>query len=147
MARQAARAAGRLGCARWGSFWGSLWQAERFILSAMTTTIRPGTTPYTLINVFVVEPPRQRELVELLCRATREVICRLPGFISANIHESHDGTQVVNYAQWRSREDFEAMLRDPAAQPHLREAAMLASSFAPNFYKVVEVFPHGTAHA
>lgn len=29
-----------------------------------------------------------------------------PGFTSANLHISLDKTRVVNYAQWRSKEDF-----------------------------------------
>ena len=36
-----------------------------------------------------------------------------PGFVSANIHVSTDGTRVVNYAQWESAEAFQAMLADP----------------------------------
>lgn len=39
----------------------------------------------------------------------------LPGFVSATIHGSADGVRVANYAQWRRREDFEAMLNNPEA--------------------------------
>jgi heme-degrading monooxygenase HmoA len=66
------------------------------------------------------------------------VIHTLPGFISANIHRSLDGTKVVNYAQWRRREDFEAMLQSSAAIPHLQQAAQLAA-FEPHLYEVVYV--------
>jgi hypothetical protein len=34
---------------------------------------------------------------------------------------------VVDYAQWRSRDAFEAMLRNPDARPHMTRAAALAS--------------------
>jgi hypothetical protein len=44
---------------------------------------------------------------------------------------------VVNYAQWRREADFEAMLRDPAAQAHLQAAGELATSFEPHLYQVV----------
>jgi heme-degrading monooxygenase HmoA len=37
----------------------------------------------------------------------------MPGFISASIHKSFDGKKVVNYAQWKSRADFEAMTKHP----------------------------------
>ena len=50
----------------------------------------------------------------------------LPGFVSANIHKSLDGTHVVNYGQWRSKEDFEAMLNNPEAAPHMKAAGAIA---------------------
>jgi quinol monooxygenase YgiN len=93
----------------------------------------------TLINVFIVDPARQQTLVDVLTRATDETIRRMPGFVSASIHRSIDGTRVTNYAQWRSRDDLEAMLRDPAAQPHLKEATALATSVEPHLYEVVSV--------
>jgi heme-degrading monooxygenase HmoA len=37
-----------------------------------------------------------------------------PGFVSANIHRSLDGKKVVNYAQWESKEAFEAMGKIPS---------------------------------
>ena len=91
----------------------------------------------TLINVFTVEPAKQNDLIEVLTRATDETIRHFPGFISANIHKSLDGRRVTNYAQWRSRQDLEAMLRDPAAQPHLQQAQDLATTFDPQLYEVV----------
>jgi heme-degrading monooxygenase HmoA len=82
------------------------------------TTIAKDNRMVTLINVFTVEPAR-RQLVELPIRATQVTVRHLPGFVSANIHKSVDGTRVVNYAQWRSREDFEAMLRNSEASTHM----------------------------
>jgi quinol monooxygenase YgiN len=103
------------------------------------TSINTRNDVVTLINVFTVEPTRQQELVDLLTRATDETIQHMPGFVSATIHKSLDGVRVTNYAQWRSREDLEAMLRNPAASPHLKEAAALATSFEPHLYQVSEV--------
>ncbi len=93
----------------------------------------------TLINVFEVEPAKQDALVDLLTRATDETIRHFPGFISANIHKSLDGARVVNYAQWRSREDLDAMLQDPSAMPHLMEAKALATRVEPHLYEVTTV--------
>lgn len=92
----------------------------------------------TLINVFTVEPDRQQELVDLLVEATDAVMRELPGFVSANIHRSDDGRRVVNYAQWRSRADFDAMRSDPRAIPHMHRAAELAQ-FDPIVCEVVHV--------
>jgi quinol monooxygenase YgiN len=103
------------------------------------TSIIPRGSFVTLVNVFTVEPDKQQALVDLLTRATDETVQHLPGFVSANIHRSLDGVRVTNYAQWRSRDDFEAMLHNPAAAPHLKEAAALAISVDPHLYDVVAV--------
>ena len=79
------------------------------------TTITTANDVVTLINVFTVERQQQQRLVDVLVTATETVIGKQPGFVSANIHKSLDGTRVANYAQWRSREDFEAMLANPEA--------------------------------
>ena len=63
----------------------------------------------------------------------------VPGFISANIHVSTDGTRVVNYAQWQSAEAFTAMQSDPTAQVHMRAAAEVADGFDPHVYTVESV--------
>jgi len=101
--------------------------------------ISPTDRLATVINVFTVDPSKQDQLVELLTRATDDTIRHLPGFISANVHKSVDGTRVANYAQWRSREDLEAMLRHPAALPHLQEVTALATSTDPHVYEVIAV--------
>src|SRR3977135_2597229 len=96
------------------------------------TTIQQHSSCATLINVFTVEPAKARQLAELLQTATEAVMGHVPGFISANIHVSTDGSRVVNYAQWASAEAYQAMLRDPTAQAHMATAAQLAESFDPH---------------
>ncbi len=100
-------------------------------------TIEKGRQLMTLINVFTVKPEKQRELADLLVRATDETMKTLPGFVSASIHRSLDGTKVINYAQWRSKADFEALKEDPKAQAHMKAAAALAS-FEPIVCEVVD---------
>jgi quinol monooxygenase YgiN len=102
------------------------------------TTIHPGADVMTLINVFTVAPDKQQELVDVLVEATEKVMVSVPGFVSANIHRSLDGSRVVNYAQWRSREAFEAMRQDPRAGEHMGRAAALAS-FEPIVCEVASV--------
>ncbi len=103
-----------------------------------STTIESGSRVATLINVFTVTSENQQRLVDLLVEATDEVMQHLPGFVSAAIHASLDGTRVVNYAQWRTVEDFRAMLENPVAAPHLRAAGGLAT-FEPHLYEVMSV--------
>lgn len=94
---------------------------------ASETTIEVRAPIMTLVNVFTVEPTKQQELVDLLVDATKKRMRNLPGFISANIHRSLDGTRVVNYAQWRTKEDFEAAKKDPEAATHMQKAGAMAT--------------------
>jgi quinol monooxygenase YgiN len=103
------------------------------------TTIIEHDPHATLINVFTVEPAHAEALAALLTDATEQVMQHLPGFRSANIHVSTDGTRVVNYAQWDDADAFSAMQKNPTAQEHMRAAAELASGFDPHFYTVESV--------
>jgi quinol monooxygenase YgiN len=99
-------------------------------------TIAKHNDVVTLINVFTVAPHEQQRLVEVLVDATQSVMRKQPGFVSANIHRSLDGRRVTNYAQWRSREAFEAMLQNQEAAEHMGEAAKIAERFEPHLYEV-----------
>jgi hypothetical protein len=90
-------------------------------------TISPANPFVTLVNVFRLhDPANQQRLADLLVDATEQTMKHQPGFVSANIHRSLDGTHVVNYAQRRSAADFEAMRQNAAAQGHMRRAFELA---------------------
>jgi heme-degrading monooxygenase HmoA len=66
-------------------------------------------------------------------------VSRAPGFLSATLHRSIDGTKVTMYAKWRSAEDYHAMRQDPAPLPFLEEALSIAK-FEPGIYEVVRTF-------
>ena len=83
------------------------------------TTISRDARLVTFINVFTVEPTNQQRLVELLTQVTDSSVRHAPGFISSALHRSVDGTKVTMYAQWRTIEDYEAML----TRAHARCAA------------------------
>jgi len=103
-------------------------------------TIEEKTSCITLINVFTVESAKQQQLVDLLIKATETTMRRLPGFIAANIHRSvWTALAFANYAQWRSVEDHQKMLKNPEVIPHMQQAAALATSIDPKLYEVVEV--------
>lgn len=102
-------------------------------------TIAKGTGYVTLINVFTVQPENQQELIGLLTQATELSVRSKPGFISASLHRSLNGTKVTMYAQWRSAQDYQAMRDDPAPLPYLQRALAIAK-FDPGMYEVVETF-------
>ena len=64
---------------------------------------------------------------------------RAPGFISATLHRSIDGTKVTMYALWRNMEDYQSMRQDPGRLPFLQEALTFAT-FEPGMYEVARTF-------
>jgi quinol monooxygenase YgiN len=92
-----------------------------------------------LINVFTVDPIDQQRLVDLLTAATEATVSRPPGFISATLHRSLDGSKVTMYAQWQSIEDYQRMREDPQAVPLFQEMLKIAR-FEPGIYQVVRTF-------
>lgn len=102
-------------------------------------TITAHADHATLINVFRVHPERARQLADLLATATEDVMRHVDGFVSANIHVSTDRTRVVNYAQWRSADAFQAMLQNPTAQQHMAQCAQVAEGYEPHLYTVESV--------
>lgn len=111
---------------------------------ASVTQIDTANEVATLVNVFAVAPEDQEELVKVLEDATEQVMRHLPGFVSANIHTSLDGTRVVNYAQWRSADDFQKMMSNSAAGEHMQRAADIANHYDPNLYRVSSI--HHASH-
>jgi hypothetical protein len=61
-----------------------------------------------------------------------------PGFIPGNLHIRLDKKRIVNYAQWRSKEDFKTMQANPDAKP-MERAAKIAERFDPVLYTVAHV--------
>lgn len=101
------------------------------------TTISDKNTTCTLIDVFTVDPEKQPELLEVLKEATDKVVCKMKGYISANLHVSDDKKTVTNYAQWKSVEDFTAMQQAPEVQEHMQKAAALAIEYKPVTYNFI----------
>jgi len=106
------------------------------------TTISAKSDVVTLINVFTVEPANQRRFFDILTAATESSVGQAPGFVSASLHRSMDGTKVTMYAQWGSIDDYQAMRRNPLALPFFQEALMIAR-FEPGVYEVVRTFAPG----
>lgn len=102
------------------------------------TTLNPDDGYVVLINTFIVDAAKAEELLRVLSAATEHGMRRRPGFVSANLHVSRDGKRVANYAQWRSQADLDAMMQDPAARTHMRQAAEIAESFDPIYYELRE---------
>jgi quinol monooxygenase YgiN len=61
---------------------------------------------------FRLKPEQQQHLIELE-RENVVIALEHPDLISANFHRSLDGTRTANYGQWRSLDNFEALLNEP----------------------------------
>jgi quinol monooxygenase YgiN len=93
----------------------------------MELTIRANSGVMTLINVFTVDPENQQKLVAVLKEGTETLMSKRDGYIAASIHVSKDGRRVINYSQWRSVKDIEAMRQHPDVGPYMKRVAALGT--------------------
>ncbi|GHG21773.1 antibiotic biosynthesis monooxygenase family protein [Streptomyces filamentosus] len=89
------------------------------------TVIRADDGTFAMINVFEVEPEKQKELAEVLSEGAEKFIRHRPGCLSVNILTSLDGRRLVYYAQWRTKADIKATMADPDVQFYRDKAALL----------------------
>jgi hypothetical protein len=89
----------------------------------------------TQMNVFTVSPERQDELVRVLEEAS-EIARVVPGWVSASIHKSFDGTHVTNYAQSTSHESWDLMMDTLLAAGIIQRLNEIATP-APMLYECV----------
>ncbi len=113
------------------------WNIYELVFSAGTnpTIISKDANLVTVINKFSVEPENHKRLLQLL-DDLRAVVEKQPGFISANVHKSFEGTRIVSYAQWNTKEDYQAVYTNSDAKFILEEIKKI-SKFSWNLYEVV----------
>ena len=94
----------------------------------------------TVITTFEMTPGTCQDLLDALTSAYDAFIRHQPGFRGAGLHVNDAQTRIVNYSQWRRREDFQAMLRTPEMRERNRKIAELCSRFEPVMVEVAAVF-------
>jgi hypothetical protein len=104
-------------------------------LESNMPTIIAGNGVITQVNVFTTTPDKQQPLIDLLIEAANWAR-PTPGWMSASLHRSLDGTRVVNYAQCSDIVSWQAVME------RLKEGDFFArnKSFgtaAPGLYDVV----------
>ena len=97
--------------------------------------IRAHTPVVTQINVFTVPDGRQQPLIDYLAQAAR-VASTVPGWLSASLHRSLDGTRVVNYAQSESMEAAERVIERLRAEGLIQGNKAFGEAH-PGLYEVV----------
>lgn len=98
-------------------------------------TIIAGNGVITQINVFTTTPDRQQALIDLLTEAATAAK-ETPGWISASLHRSLDGTRVVNYAQCTDMASWQVVMEKLKAGNFFERNKVLGTA-APGLYDVV----------
>ncbi|WP_054309032.1 antibiotic biosynthesis monooxygenase family protein [Mesorhizobium sp. 1M-11] len=97
--------------------------------------IEAGNGIVTHINMFTTTPERQQALVDSLAETVRAA-SEVPGWISASIHRSFDGRQVVNYVQFESHDAAQRVTRHLLAGGYIQRNTQLGT-VTPGQYEVV----------
>lgn len=103
-------------------------------------TITTNSETQTVITTFEMTPGTCQDLLDALTEAYAEFISHQPGFIAAGLHVNDAQTRIANYSQWRTREDFMAMLRSEEMRKRNRKINELCRSFEPVMYEVAATF-------
>lgn len=94
----------------------------------------------TVLTTFEMTPGTCQDLLDELKDAYESFISKQPGFIAAGLHVNDAQTRIANYSQWRSREDFQAMLRSSEMRERNRRFTSLCKTFEPVMYDVAATF-------
>ncbi|MFF8608931.1 antibiotic biosynthesis monooxygenase family protein [Streptomyces sp. NPDC015346] len=81
--------------------------AQRHPSLGGVTEISPDRDDYTVIFILDVAPENQKELVDTLAKPD-EWLLSVPGYRSHAYFRGLDGSFIVNYAQWDSKETYDA---------------------------------------
>ena len=101
--------------------------------------IHANASVVTQINVFTVPSGGQQALIDHLSEAAR--LCReeVPGWLSASLHRSHDGTRVANYAQCRDMNSWQAVMETLRGSGFIEGNRRFGTAH-PGLYDVVATF-------
>src|SRR5436309_5585751 len=100
--------------------------------------IRTDKQPVTQITVIESEPGKQAEALSLMTERAR-FMSRQPGFVSISLHCSLDGKRIVNYVQWKSREQLQSAHKSPDFRKEWERLDRLTDDIDPHLYEVVQI--------
>lgn len=100
--------------------------------------IRTDNQPITQITVVEHDPTKQAEALALM-RERARFMAKQPGFLSISLHKSLDGKRIVNYIQWRNREQLEAAHHSPEFRKEWGRFDALTGEIDPHLYEVADV--------
>ena len=92
----------------------------------------------TQITTVTVAPDQQDEALRVM-KERAKFMAQQPGFVSISLHRSTDGGQIVNYIQWKNREQLEAAHHSREFRDKWPEFGKLIEDAEPALYDVVLV--------
>ncbi len=98
--------------------------------------IRKDSGIVTQITTVKVEPDKQSDVLALMTERARFMASQ-PGFVSVSLHRSSDGSHIVNYVQWRGREQLTAAHHNPEFRNKWPRFGELVEDVEPCLYEVV----------
>lgn len=100
------------------------------------TDISDDEKTVDLINVITVEPEYQQHIVDNVQEILNQIAKKRPGFISARIHKSLDGSRVAYFIRWRSSDDGLAWFENIKDAVKLTKGEIKKADY--HLYEVVE---------
>ena len=100
--------------------------------------IRENDRLVTQITTVKMLPGTQDEVLRLMTERARFMATQ-PGFVSVSLHRSDDGSHVVNYVQWRNRDQLTAAHQSPEFRKIWPRFGELVNEVEPCLYDVVHV--------
>lgn len=100
--------------------------------------IREDHDIVTQITTVKTTPDNQAEALELMTERARFMATQ-PGFVSISLHRSEDGSHIVNYVQWTSRNKLEAAHHSPEFRKKWPRFGELVKEAEPCLYQVVHI--------
>lgn len=98
--------------------------------------IRKDDGIVTQITTVKMDPENQSEVLKLMTERARFMATQ-PGFVSVSLHRSSDGSHVVNYVQWTSRDKLTAAHHNPEFRNKWPRFGELVEDVEPCLYEVV----------
>lgn len=100
-------------------------------------TISKDSDVQTVVTTFEVTPGTCQDLLDELKVACDTFVSKQPGFVGAAMHVNDAQTRIANYVQWKTRDDFQAMLRSDKMREFHHKFNVLCKTFEPVMYDVV----------
>jgi heme-degrading monooxygenase HmoA len=100
--------------------------------------IRERNGLVTQITSVAVDPKSQAEALELMKERARFMATQ-PGFVSISLHRSADSGHILNYVQWKDREQLVAAHRAPEFREKWPRFGEVVKEAEPCLYDVVMV--------
>lgn len=90
-----------------------------------------------LINIFTVAPEKQQSAANKVAEIYDSFVSKQPGFISARVQKSLDGTRVAATAHWESQEALTAMQQNSDFLAIVKTLEGNIVSAEPHTYEVI----------